>query len=106
MNTKQKESIWSAVFGTGPDIDEESSYEIIAVHPALLATIKNIENSKLKKGAEDSLTTSEKKGSSNKGGFAPKINPETEKAMRAYHKKVEQAKEKPETDKEIVDEEK
>ena len=89
-DTKQKNNIWSAIFSTGPDIDTEDSYEIIAVHPALAKVLANIENGKLKKEVEDSLTTNGKKASANNGGFGKKIDPKTEEAMRKIHEQVQQ----------------
>jgi len=59
----------------------ENPKEIIMVNPLLVQAWANIEKSK--------LTVEVKKGANSaKGGFTKKIDPKTEEAMRAMHKKV------------------
>ena len=55
----------------------------------LIEALENIEKGKLKQEVENptNVTGGSKKS---KGGFAKKMNPNTEKAMRAMHKEVKQ----------------
>lgn len=73
----KKMSIFRALFGSGVDIED---YEEVTLPKELADIRKTIElkEKEITKGFN----------SSNKGGIAPKINPDTEKAMRAMHSKV------------------
>ncbi len=72
----KKMSIFRALFGSGVDIED---YSDVILPKELEEVRKSIElrEKEIKKGFN-----------SNKGGIAPKINPDTEKAMRAMHSKV------------------
>ena len=68
----------------------EYDSEVVIVDPMLIETLKRIEEGNLKKEVENptNVTGGSKKS---KGGFAKKINPNTEKAMRAMHKEVQRS---------------
>lgn len=72
----KKMSIFRALFGSGIDVED---YEDVVLPKELADVRKSIElkEKEIRKGFN-----------SNKGGIAPKINPDTEKAMRAMHNKV------------------
>lgn len=78
MNTKTKKmSIFSVLFGSGIDVED---YENITL-PKELVDAKQALKAKENKVNQGFNTT-------NKGGFAKKIDPKTEEAMRAMHSKV------------------
>ena len=72
----KKMSIFRALFGSGIDVED---YEEVTLPKELADVRKSIElqEKEIRKGFN-----------SNKAGIAPKINPDTEKAMRAMHSKV------------------
>ena len=72
----KKINIFRVLFGSGVDIED---YEDVTLPKELADVRKSIElkEKEVRKGFN-----------SNKGGIAPKINPDTEKAMRAMHSKV------------------
>ena len=69
--------VFKSMFSSGVDIED---YEEVTLPKELEAAKKSIEarESKVKQGFN----------SANKGGFAKKIDPKTEEAMRAMHSKV------------------
>jgi len=69
--------VFKNMFSSEPDIED---YESVILPKELEDTRKSIEirENKVKQGFN----------SETKGGFAKKINPDTEKAMRAMHSKV------------------
>ena len=70
------------VFGTGIDINEDNEITLI---PELKNALDSI-NTKIVEQPIHTENKSEKKG----GGFATKINPKTEKAMRKIHNQLKE----------------
>lgn len=73
----KKRNIFSILFSSEPDVED---YEDVVLPKELADVRKSLEikENEVKKGFN----------STNKGGFAKKINPKTEEAMRAMHSKV------------------
>lgn len=85
-NTKQKNNIFAVLknmFSSEPDIEEDD----VELPTDLKDALKELEGAE--KEAEQAIHT-EARRSSNNGGFAPKINPRTEEAMRKMHNQVQQ----------------
>ena len=69
--------IFKNMFSSEPDIED---YEAIALPEELKRVQESID--------EKSVVEAFNSGKSSKGGFAKKINPKTEEAMRAMHNRV------------------
>ena len=84
--TKPRTNIFAAIgslFSSGIDVEEN---EDIKLPEELSDALKSLANKEAK--VEETINVAS--NSSKRGGFAKKINPNTEKAMRAIHKEVEQ----------------
>lgn len=98
MNTQTKRigilDLFRTMFSSEPDIDD---YEDVVLPTELQDTLKSLSSK------EDEVKKGFNSGNkSTKGGFAKKIDPKTEEAMRAMHNKVA-SKQKNTTDREIAD---
>ena len=85
--TKSRTNIFAAIgslFSSGIDIEVN---EDIKLPEELSAALKALSNEEA--NVEQAITVDNK--SSKKGGFGKKINPNTEKAMRAMHKEVQRS---------------
>lgn len=74
-------SVFKSLFSSEVDIED---YEDVKLPPELNDTLKSLEIKE--KEAEVAINVGN--NSSKKGGFGKKINPNTEKAMRAMHSAV------------------
>lgn len=84
--TKQRANIFAVLknmFSSEPDIDD---CEDIELPSELKDALKELESRE--KIAEQAINM--ESSSSKKGGFSKKINPNTEKAMRAMHNQIKQ----------------
>ena len=72
--------IFASIFSSEPDID---GYENTALPTELKSTLKNLEKSEEEVGQAINIVNTKK--SSGSSGISPKINPDTEKAMRKIH---------------------
>ena len=84
--TKPRTNIFAAIgslFSSGIDVEEN---EDIKLPEELSDALKSLANKEAK--VEQAINVDNK--SSKKGGFGKKINPNTEKAMRAIHEEVKQ----------------
>ena len=84
--SKPRTNIFAAIgslFSSGIDVEEN---EDIKLPEELSDALKSLANKEAK--VEETINVAS--NSSKRGGFAKKINPNTEKAMRAIHKEVEQ----------------
>ena len=92
MSTETRPRVFKGIIdifkalGSTDTIEYDS--DIAILDPVLIEALENIEKGKLKQEVENptNMTGGSKKS---KGGFAKKINPNTEKAMRAMHNDVQ-----------------
>ena len=84
--TKSRTNIFAAIgslFSSGIDVESIDETELPEELNDVLESLSNKE-----RNVEQAINVAS--NSSKRGGFAKKINPNTEKAMRAIHKEVEQ----------------